>query len=304
MSADLPTIDPASASGPRMAAPTRSRRLRKLWGKIDAFVYPILALTLLVLAWHYAIEIFDVKKFILPKPKAVLDTLIDDWPVIQREMWPTIKEIVFGYLMAIAVGIPLAVGIVASRVFEKMFYPLLVISQTVPKIAIAPLLLVWFGFGTTPKILIAFAIAFFPIVIDTVVGLRSVPEEMIDLARAMGGNAVSVFRKVRFPYALPNIFGGLKVAITLATIGAIVGEFVGSSEGLGHLLLIASGRLDTTLLFATIIVLSLLGIVFFLAVDLAERLTIPWHTSQRQGGGGTGTFEVLSVEELQLESEV
>lgn len=262
----------------------RPSTLRRLWEHSHVVLYPLSTVVLLLLAWDLAIVIFNIPPYLVPKPSRVLETIVDQRALLLHHAWRTITEILGGYALAILVGIPLAVAIVASRIFERMVYPMLVMSQTVPKIAIAPLLLVWFGFGLSPKILIAFLIAFFPIVIDTAVGLRGVPEEMLDLARSMGGRRLDIFRKIRFPHALPSIFGGLKVAITLAVIGAIVGEFVGADRGLGYLLLIASGRIDTTLLFGTIIVLSLLGIVAFALVDLLERLAIPWHTSRRVHG--------------------
>jgi len=154
--------------------------------------------------------------------------------------------------------------------------------QTIPKAAIAPILIVWLGTGIMSKILIAFAISFFPIVVDTIIGLRSSQPETIYLVRAMGATPVQVFRHVRFPNALPAIFGGLKVASTLAVIGAIVGEFVSSDTGLGYLLLVANGELDTRLVFACVLVLTLLGLMFFFAIEAMEKVFVRWHVSARQ----------------------
>jgi NitT/TauT family transport system permease protein len=172
-------------------------------------------------------------------------------------------------------------AIVYSPLIERAIYPLLVGSQSVPKIAIAPLLIFWAGLGLFPKVLVAFLISFFPIIIDTVVGLRSVEPEMLHLARSMGAGAGRTFLKIRFPSALPNIFAGLKVAVTLSVVGAIVGEFIQADRGLGYALLQANAVMDTRLGFAAIIVLSAVGIAMFVAVDTIERRLIPWHASHR-----------------------
>src|SRR5437764_121951 len=150
-------------------------------------------------------------------------------------------------------------------------------AKAMSKVAVAPLLLVWFGFGLLPKVLIAFLIAFFPVVINTAVGLSAIEREKIYLARSMGFGAAATFFKIRLPNALPAIFGGLKISITLAVIGAVVGEFVGGDSGLGYLLMVANGSMDTQLLFAGIVALTVLGVVLFLLIEFAERLAIPRH---------------------------
>jgi NitT/TauT family transport system permease protein len=184
-------------------------------------------------------------------------------------------------LLSVVVGITLAVMISISRVFEKSLYPLLVGSQAIPKLALAPLFVVWFGFGLLPKVLMTFLIAVFPIVVSTVQGLASVETELEYLARSMGLGQYRTFRMIRLYRALPAIFAGLKVAITLAVVGAVVGEFVGSDRGLGTLLLRAIGMVNTPLLFAALFVLTVLGVVLFACIELLERLAIPWHVSQR-----------------------
>jgi NitT/TauT family transport system permease protein len=193
----------------------------------------------------------------------------------------TVAEILWGFALAIVVGVPLAMLIVASPAFERSIYPLLVASQSVPKIAIAPLLIFWAGLGMFPKILVAFLIAFFPVVIDTVVGLRAIEPEMLHLARSMGASGARVFLKIRLPNALPNIFAGLKVGVTLAVVGAIVGEFIQADRGLGYALLQANAMLNTKLSFAAIVILAAIGVVLFALVDRIERLLIPWHASRR-----------------------
>jgi len=177
-----------------------------------------------------------------------------------------------------------ALAIFLWPAFSRSILPLLVSSQAMPKVAVAPLFLVWFGFGLLPKVLIAFLIAFFPIVINTAVGLAAIEPEKIYLARSMGFGATATFFKIRLPNALPAIFGGLKISITLAVVGAVVGEFVGGDAGLGYLLMVANGSMDTQLLFAGIVALTVLGVVFFLLIELAERLAIPRHISAGDKG--------------------
>ena len=160
-------------------------------------------------------------------------------------------------------------------------YPLLVFSQSVPKIAIAPLFVVWFGFGIIPKVIAAFMLGFFPVVVSTVMGFKSVDPDMLDLARSMKASRLETFLRISLPQALPSIFAGLKVSITLAVVGAVVGEFVGSNSGIGYLLQIANGNFDLPLMFAALTVLSGIGVLLFVAIDGVERMMIPWHASQR-----------------------
>lgn len=241
---------------------------------------PIFALILFVMIWQLAIVIFDIRPYLLPRPWGVFERVVSERERLIEHAWPTIQEILGGFFLSVMIGIPLAIVMVRSRLIDRAISPLLVASQTVPKVAIAPVLLVWFGLDMTPKIIIAFLIAFFPIVISTAVGLRSVPQELIDLATSMGASRYRLFRSIRFPYALPTVFGGLKVAITLAAIGAIVGEFVGADRGLGYLIMVANGRLDSELLFAVVFVLVAIGVALYWLVELLERLLVKWRHDQ------------------------
>ncbi|HEV8261318.1 MAG TPA: ABC transporter permease, partial [Burkholderiales bacterium] len=191
----------------------------------------------------------------------------------------TTLEILAGFVLSLVVGVLIAVLIVWSKAFERAILPLLVVSQAVPKIAVAPLLLVWFGLGWEPKMLVAFLIAFFPVVIDTVTGMQSVPTAMRDLARSMGTSRLQTMTRFIMPHALPNLFSGIKVAITLAVSGAIIGEFVGADKGIGYVLLLANGRMETALLFAGIVILSIIAMLLFYIAEFIERLCLPWHVS-------------------------
>lgn len=248
----------------------------------SSYLYPLAATVVLFAVWELATRYGNVSPLILPAPSRILATTVEHFSVIMKMSVITTYEFVLGFILATVIGLPLGALIVYARPVEMTFYPLLVAFQTIPKAAIAPILIVWLGTGITSKVLIAFAISFFPIVVDTIIGLRSSQPETIYLVRAMGATPFQVFRHVRFPNALPAIFGGLKVATTLAVIGAIVGEFVSSDTGLGYLLLVANGDLDTRLVFACVLVLTLLGLVFFFAIEAMEKVFVRWHVSARQ----------------------
>lgn len=242
---------------------------------------PAVAILGALAAWQLIVQGLEVPEYLLPPPSAILSALALEWRYLALHTAVTVYEILWGFVLSVLVGIPMAMAIVYSPLLERAFYPVLVASQSVPKIAIAPLLIFWAGLGVFPKVLVAFLIAFFPIVIDTVVGLRSVEPEMLHLARSMGSPERKVFLKIRLPNALPNIFAGLKVAVTLAVVGAIVGEFIQADQGLGYALLQANAMLNTKLSFATILILAAIGVALFMIVDRIERLLIPWHASRR-----------------------
>lgn len=235
----------------------------------------------LLIAWQVAVTLLRIPTYLLPSPSEIAQTLVEDWPELWWATLVTTGEVLSGFALAVAVSIPVAMLIVSFRWFETIVYPFLVILQTVPKIALAPLFVVWFGFGILPKVLVTFLICFFPILLDTMTGLRSSNPDMASLVRTMGGGKMAIFMKVRLPSALPHLFSGVKVAITLAVVGAVVAEFVGATEGLGYLLLRANANLDTALLFAAIVLLTVLGLILYYAVSFLERLVIPWHVSQR-----------------------
>jgi NitT/TauT family transport system permease protein len=273
------------------AAPPAVRSRRVPWTAhpvLVQYLYPTVTFLVLLALWELAIIILRVPDYIIPPPSQIVGEMIRQFPQLWGHTLVTSSEVLIGFALSVLIGIPLAVLIVYSPFFERTVYPLLVSSQTVPKVAVAPIFLFWFGFGLAPKIIVALLIAFFPVVIATVVGLRSVEPEMIYLARSMGATPLLTFAKIRLPHALPSIFGGLKVAITLAVVGAVVGEFVGADRGLGYAVVLANGALNTKLLFAAITFLSLLGVVLFFLVEVVERMMLPPHLRARQEQlGGT-----------------
>jgi NitT/TauT family transport system permease protein len=242
---------------------------------------PMWLLLMLIVLWDLAIRLFKVPPYLIPTPWSVARQLVVEWPMLWRETLPTLYATLGGFALSALIGVPIAMWIAYSRVVESFVYPLLVFSQSIPKVAIAPLFVVWFGFGIVPKVIAAFLLGFFPVVVSTVQGFKSVEGDVIDLARSMGANPFKVFLKFRLPTALPSIFSGLKVSVTLAVVGAVVGEFVGSNSGIGYVLQKANGTFDLPLMFAALVILSLVGVLLFLVIELIERWLLPWHVSQR-----------------------
>lgn len=253
------------------------RRARTRRDRIAALCYPIGMMAALILLWEVAARSLSIPPFLLPAPSVIVQSMYANAAVLMKGSMATTIEIVLGFALSVAVGVPLALAISLWKPFSRAVYPVLVSSQAVPKVAVAPLFLVWFGFGLLPKVLIAFLIAFFPIVINTAMGLAALEREKIYLAQSMGLGAFATFYKIQLPNALPSIFAGLKISITLAVVGAVVGEFVGGQGGLGYLLLIANGNMDTALLFAGIVALTILGVLLFVLIGLFERLVLPPH---------------------------
>lgn len=241
----------------------------------------------LVALWELIVRVFAIPVYLVPPPSAIAGRIARDWSVLVQHFSVTAWEVILGFLVSVAIGIPLAMGIVYSRLFERLAYGLIVSSQTIPKVALAPLVVVWVGYGLASKVFVAFLVAFFPIVINTVVGMRSIEREMIYLAQSLGAKPLQVFLKFRLPKALPVIFGGLRVGVTLSVVGAVVGEFIAANRGLGYLQLVANGNLDTVLLFSTVVLLSLLGLVLFGIIVALERLVIHWRPPDMTESAGT-----------------
>ena len=263
-----------------MTEPKASAGISKVLG--TAWLRPFLFLIFIVVIWDLSIRLFKIPAYQIPAPADVVVVLWQDWPELARQAWPTTYATICGFLLSALFGIPVAMLIAGSKTVESYVYPLLVFSQSVPKIAIAPLFVVWFGFGIFPKVISAFLLGFFPVVVSAVQGFKSVDPDMVDLARAMQGSRFHVFRAVNLPHAMPAIFSGLKVSVTLAVVGAVVGEFVGSNSGIGYVLQRSIGTFDLPTMFAALVILALLGVVLFWIVDRIERLVVPWHVSQRE----------------------
>ena len=232
----------------------------------------------ILLAWEAAIRFFAIPAIIVPAPTAVLRALGEG--TVSGELlthfWVTFAEVMLGFMGGAAFGLSCGVMIGLFPLLERVIYPYIVAFQTVPKVAIAPIIVIWFGYGIESKVVITATIAFFPVLANTIVGLRAAPRDQIELMVAFTASRWQIFYMLRWPQALPFIFVGLDVAIVLAVIGAIVGEFVGSQSGLGYLILQRDFNLDMAGVFAILLVLSILGLVLHSLITLLERHVVFW----------------------------
>lgn len=244
-------------------------------------VYPLLGVGVILLGWELYVDLLHISSIVLPSPLRIWASAVSNWALLMRQTWPTLLESLYGFLLAVAVGIPMAVAVTSSRVLNLSLYPIFVAAQSVPKVAVAPIILVWFGVGLQSKLAIAFLVAFFPIVVDTATGLASTPPGLLELARSLNASRWQVFSTVQLPAALPQVFSGAKVAVTLAVVGAVIGEFVGANAGLGNLLLSANSQLNGPLTWAALLWLSALGIGLFLLVAGTEWVVMPWTRLER-----------------------
>jgi NitT/TauT family transport system permease protein len=240
-----------------------------------------LILLSLVLLWEVAVRALDIKPILLPPPSMILRELAASPWFYLRQSGDTLLTTVAGFVLAVVLGVGLAIGIVYSRMLERVIYTLLVSLNSLPKVGLAPLFVIWLGTGVEPKIAIAVMLAIFPIVVDMVLGLRSVDPDILAMAHVSRARPSAVLWKIRLPHALPTLFAGMKVGISFALVGAIVGEFVAGSDGLGTVILIAEGQFDTTRVFAALVMLGVLGTALFYIVEFAEGLLLPWHPSHR-----------------------
>src|SRR3954454_18325851 len=206
-------------------------------GKLASWISrngPVLAIFALVFAlWEIAVRALQIPDYILPSPSVIVVKIVVSWQLLLVNAFVTLQEILFGFALSVIIAIPLAIAVVYSRIFERAAFPFMVSLQTIPKVALAPILVIWLGYGIMPKVMVAFLISFFPIVINSVIGMRSAEKEMIYLVQSMGASELTTFLKIRLPKALPSIFGGLKVGIGQAVVGATVGEFIAAERGLG-----------------------------------------------------------------------
>jgi ABC-type nitrate/sulfonate/bicarbonate transport system permease component len=244
---------------------------------------PAAGFSVLVIAgWELGTAASGISPLLLPSPSMVVQSLVRNASLLATNAVVTLQEILIGFAMGTVAGIVLGVLLNASRLAERAVYPWLVASQMVPIIAVAPILVVWFGFTIVPKVLVVALVGFFPVVVNTLDGLKATDPEMIRLVRTLGMSNWRIMRSVRVPSALPYVFSGLKIAMAFSVVGAVFGEWVGSSEGLGYLMLALNNQLATVDLFAAVIALSAMGIVLFFLVGVVERLVIPWHHESRR----------------------
>jgi NitT/TauT family transport system permease protein len=243
---------------------------------------PWIATVLTVIVWDLCVRLFHIAPYLVPAPLSVLNEMwVRRMDLLNASIWTSL-EIWCGFALAVLMGLVLGIQIAYSRALEASVLPLLVVLQVIPKVAVAPLFLMWLGYGLSPKILVACLIAFFPVLINTIKGLRTVDHELTQWISTLGASPLQLFSKLALPWSLPYVFASMKVAITFAVVGAIVGEFVGSDRGLGYLILTSSNLLDTKLTFAALTVLSIIGMVSYWIVLVAERLLVPWERAAEE----------------------
>jgi putative hydroxymethylpyrimidine transport system permease protein len=254
---------------------------------VKRVLLPIVMIVLLLAAWQAAAswdwlaDALNIKPFLIPSPTDIADSLWDDRSLLADNARVTLGEILGGLLIAIVLGFLFAIVLHLSDTLRRAFYPLLVATQAVPTVAIAPILVVWFGFGAGPKLAIVALVCFFPVTVNTLDGLRSVDPELIKLMRTLDASRVGILRRVELPYSLPLLMSGLKIAAVIAAIGAVFGEWAGSDEGLGHLILISQSQLQTARVFAAITVLAVFAIGLFLLLTVIERRVAWWGEARR-----------------------
>lgn len=251
------------------------------WARLGTFGRGLAGIVISLLIWEVLCRLLAVPEYLLPRPSVIFERLYSDWALLLTHTLTTMWETVAGFVIAVVVGAACAILVTSTNRVRDSLMPLLVVTQLIPKIAIAPVILVWFGYGLSSKIVMAFLIAVFPIIIDMAAGLAMIQHELIELLRSLGASRWQIFVKAQIPNSLPHLFSGMKVAITLAMIGAVVGEFVGGSKGLGYIIVVGTSDLKTALVFAAIFVLTAAGFLVYALIEWLERIVIPWSAAER-----------------------
>ena len=245
--------------------------------RLDKVFYPLAFFIAIIFFWLFFVNILHTPEYILPSPLQILNDLFSNFSIYLNHTSITFFEAIMGYLLANIIGFAIAVVFTYSKSFEKGLYPYAIALKTTPIIAIAPILIIWFGTGMLSKIITAAIICFFPILVNSVKGLSSIDESHLDLFKSFSANKFQIFTKLRLPNALPFIFSALKISAGLAVVGAIVGEFVGAKAGLGFLILTSSYYLDTTKMFTAVILSAILGMIIFYSVSFLEKRIVFWQ---------------------------
>jgi NitT/TauT family transport system permease protein len=256
--------------------------MKSLWGKTEHGRQVTLTILVLLGIWELGVRVLHVREFMLPAPSKIIVEFFKSPSYLLLQSLSTLETTIVGFALAVVLGVVIAIGIVSFRFLDRTLYSLLVALNAVPKVALAPLFIIWLGTGSAPKIAVATLIAIFPILIDTVLGLKSTDPDMLDMARVNQASRWKMLWKIRFPNALPSIFSGMKVGVSFALVGTIVGEFVAGGSGLGHVILVAQGSFDTPTVFVALALLCVLGVLLFKIIEGFEKRLLGWHASQRQ----------------------
>jgi NitT/TauT family transport system permease protein len=244
----------------------------------------IASLPMLIALWELLVLVLQPRESVLPRPSAIAALIVDEFPVLVEHTWVTTKEAVVGLALAVVVGVGLAAAMTMSKTVRALLMPTMVAFVSVPKIAFAPLFIMWLGLGYQSKMITAFLVCVFPIIVNTTGGMRQVEPDMLNLVRLMRGRRLHEFLKIRMPSALPALFDGLRIAVPLAVIGALVAEFIASSQGLGYVIISAHVHYNATLAFAAIFMIVMLSMALYAIVILAEKRLLPWRPSERMVG--------------------
>jgi NitT/TauT family transport system permease protein len=251
----------------------RATNRRAAWSR---FMPPLALFVGVVVAWEAVSRMFRLPEFVLPAPTAIVEVLIAHQASLAYAAFVTSQEVLWGFLLSAVIGAGVALVIARFAAFGRALYPLVVLFQNVPKVALAPLFILWFGFDLAPKVVLIVVIAFFPVAINMLVGLQTVDANLVALMRSVGASRNEILMRIQIPNSLPYLMAGLKVAVTLAVIGAIVGEFAGAQAGLGYMIQFASTQMQTSLVFAALVEVSVLGMLFYYVIEWIERRYIDW----------------------------
>lgn len=247
-----------------------------------SWVIPVIILLVFIALWEIWVQFGNIPKWQLPAPSAIAQELVASWGLLLHHTYITLQEVVAGFLLALVSGLLLATAIVRSKIMERAILPILVSSQTIPIITIAPLLLIWVGYGLASKIIVVALISFYPIAVNTIDGLKAINADMVAMMKSLGASRWQIFTKLQVPTSLPYMFSGIKVGISISVIGAVIGEWVGASGGLGYLITYSQPLFLTSRVFAAIFVLSVMGVGLFALAGLVARLMLPWYYAEKK----------------------
>ena len=278
----MSALDARTTAAPTLVFKPQRQTRRPDW--LGATLTPILSGIGGLALWELVVYLNNIPPYLLPPPSLVAVEIIENWPRLLRNLGFTATASILGFVVALMLGILLGAVFTASRPIERIVYPWLVIFHAIPKVVVAPLFLVWIGFGMKSETIFVIVFTIFPILVNTVTGLKAADPDLLQLVRSMGASKVEALWKIRLPAALPTIMAGIKIAATMAPVGAVIGEFVASNVGLGHLLIQAVSSLETPLAFAAVVVISVFGIAIWYLAESVERWLIPWHASVRLDG--------------------
>ena len=281
-SADISSVVVQPDAMPPGIGQPRYSRYRRLWRFARPVVMPLVVVLLIGVIWEASVRTFAIPGYLLPAPSEIYTQTMAMGGVMWGNTLSTLQTTLLGFAVSLAVSFPLAVAITASPLAANAIYPLLVVTQSIPKVALAPILVVAFGANELSRVLVAFLVAFFPLVISIATGLLVLPPELIELGRSLKATRLQELLRLRLPFAVPFVFSGLKLSMTFSVIGAVVGEFVAAERGLGYQILTAMAFFKTAVAFGAVIILSVLGIVLFQAVVLIERVFFPWSVPEEQ----------------------